>query len=264
MNGLAGKVALVTGASRGIGLGVAKCLLRSGAQVVIAARNAETLDAAAESLADLGDVATAVTDVADPASVASAVQTTVDRFGSLDVLVASHGVLNHGTRMLEFDKAAWDETIAVNLTGVFLCGQAAARQMVEQGNGGRIVNISSLTAFASVPNEIAYEASKAGVEGVTRAMAVELAAYEITVNSVAPGWVRTEMVADMLDATGTRPCNALGRAAEPEEIGNAVTWLADPASSYMTGATIVIDGGQRIILTADPPDHEQLRTPTGS
>jgi NAD(P)-dependent dehydrogenase (short-subunit alcohol dehydrogenase family) len=249
--GLQGKVALVTGGGRGIGRGIARSLLEAGARVEIAARTEADLDETVGLLSPLGEIATRPCDVSDASSVRALVDDVVGRFGSLDILVCCHGIHNAERPFLELREQDWDRTIAVNLKGAFLCGQATARVMVEQGRGGRIVNVSSINALASEPDCSDYNASKGGLNALTRSMAFDLGRFGITVNVIAPGWVRSPMSAPYLSEeilTGKQVMNLVRRVGEPEDIGTTVVWLADPGSSYVTGATIVVDGGQSAML----------------
>lgn len=248
---LEGRVAVVTGAGRGIGRGVAGTLLAEGARVVVASRTASDLDETVSLLSDSGEVVAHPTDVSDPDSVRSLVDATLARFGALDVLVCSHGVYDADSPFLEITLEQWDGTVAINLRGAFLCGQGAARAMIDGGRGGRIVNISSINGLGSEPACADYNASKAGLLGLTRSMAIDLASQGITANVIAPGWIRTPMSAPYLTddvLSGKQTFNPVGRVGEPQDIGGAVAWLADPATSYVTGATIVIDGGQTAML----------------
>jgi len=247
-----GQVAVVTGGGRGIGRGVARSLLEAGARVVVAGRSEGPLDETAELLSPLGSISRITCDVSQPQSVAGLIAGVVERHGGVDILVCSHGVLNAGHSLLEYPVDLWDETIAINLKGTFLVSQAAAQAMVRDGRKGRIINVSSIVAVASAPNEVAYDASKGGVEALTRAMALDLAPHAITVNSVAPGWIRTPMIEPMMTPEVERTCNPLRRFGEPEHVGSAVVWLADPSSSQVTGATIFVDGGQRAALAGNP------------
>ncbi len=248
---LQGKVALVTGGGRGIGRGVAQSLLEAGARVEVTSRTAADLDETVELLSPLGEIAALTCDVSEAASVHALVADVLARFGSLDVLVCSHGVHNAERPFLEMREEDWDRTIAINLKGTFLCGQAAAGVMVERGTKGRIINVSSINALASEPSCADYNASKGGVNALTRSMAFDLGRHGITVNVVAPGWVRSPMSAPYLTEeilTGRQVMNIVRRVGEPEDIGTTVVWLADPGSSYVTGATIVVDGGQSAML----------------
>jgi NAD(P)-dependent dehydrogenase (short-subunit alcohol dehydrogenase family) len=199
----------------------------------------------------LGEIAARPCDVSDGASVRALIDEVLSRFGGLDILVCSHGVYDAERPFLELEEEDWDRTIAINLKGAFLCGQAAARVMVERGVKGRIINISSINALAAEPACADYNASKGGINALTRSMAFDLGRYGITANTIAPGWVRSPMSAPYLSEeilTGRQVVNLVRRIGEPEDIGGAVVWLADPATSYVTGATIVVDGGQTAML----------------
>jgi len=248
---LEGQVALVTGGGRGIGRGVAKKLLQEGARVEVASRTASDLEETLGLLSEDGEIAARACDVSDADAVRKLVDDIQSRFGSLDILVCSHGVYNADVPFLELTEDAWRRTISVNLTGAFLCGKAAAQAMVERGRGGRIVNVSSINALASEPQCADYNASKGGLHSLTRSMAIDLARHGITVNVVAPGWIRSPMSAPYLTEdilSGRQTFNLVRRVGEPEEIGGVVAWLADPDTTYVTGATIVVDGGQTAML----------------
>jgi NAD(P)-dependent dehydrogenase (short-subunit alcohol dehydrogenase family) len=224
LGALDGKVAVVTGGARGIGLGIAEVLLREGALVAVASRTQSDLDAAAERLSNTGRFMTVRCDVSSAVEVdelfhqASALQ------GPVEVLVCSHGVVRY-VPFLELTEEQWDSTLGINLKGCFLCGQAAARAMVQTGRGGRIVFVSSINGLAAEPESSDYSASKAGIHLLARGMACDLAAAGITVNVVAPGWIRSPMSAPFLTdeiLTGRKRFNPVGRVGEPHDIGNAV------------------------------------------
>jgi 3-oxoacyl-[acyl-carrier protein] reductase len=248
---LEGSVAIVTGAGRGIGREVAVVLAEDGARVVVASRTAAELFELVEVLTARGlEVAACPCDVSRATSARSLVAWTRERFGTPDILVCAHGV---GTErpFLQLTQEQWEETLAINLTACFLVGQAAARAMVGSGRKGRIVFVSATNALASEPHVTDYDASKAGLHGLTRSMAVELGPRGITVNAVAPGWVRTSLTEPFLTEellSGRQVVNPVGRIGEPADIARAVAWLVHPASSYVNGSVIVVDGGQSAML----------------
>lgn len=243
---LDGRVAVVTGASRGIGRSIALALAAAGADVALAGRDVARLDAVAGQIRDSGRSALAVpTDVTDRARVDALVARTVDELGGLDIVVNNSGVVS-SLPLLEVSDEEWDRVLDTNLRGVFLVTRAAGRHLVEQGSG-KVVNIASNFAFKGVAGHAAYCASKAGVVAFTRAMAVEWARYGVQVNALAPGYVETDLNADVRadpDAAErivrSVPARRMGRA---DEFGPWVVLLASPASDYMTGETVTIDGG---------------------
>jgi NAD(P)-dependent dehydrogenase (short-subunit alcohol dehydrogenase family) len=248
---LEGKAAIVTGGGRGIGRGIARRLVELGASVVVASRTAADVEETRSQLAALGTVEAVACDVSDRAAAKRLVVTTRDRFGSLDMLVCSHGVYDADTPFLDMTEEHWDRTLSINLDGIFVLSQAAARVMVADKAAGRLVFISSINGLASEPNCCDYNTSKAGVHGFARSIAYDLAPHAITVNVVAPGWVRSPMSAPYLSEdvlTGRQRFNMTGRVGEPEDIAGAVAWLVDPSSSYVTGTVIPVDGGQAAML----------------
>jgi NAD(P)-dependent dehydrogenase (short-subunit alcohol dehydrogenase family) len=248
---LDGKVAIVTGAGRGIGRATAMLLAEEGARVVAASRTASELEELAEVLRARGrDVVAQVCDLSSVASVASLVARTRECFGEPDILVCSHGIAAERP-FLELTQEQWEQTLAVNLSGCFLAGQAAARAMVDAGRPGRIVFVSAINALASEPYVTDYDASKAGLHGLTRSMALALGPRSITVNAVAPGWVRTSITEPYLTdglLSGRQVVNPVGRIGEPADVARAVAWLVHPASSYVNGSVVVVDGGQTAML----------------
>ncbi len=247
--GLEGKVAIVTGGSRGIGRSAVAALLREGASVMVASLRAASVDAAVKELAPLGPVEGMPCDVALEEDVVRLVRGTTRRFGRLDVMVANAGVSDPYRNLIEMAAAEWDRMIAIHMRGTFLCGREAARAMREGGRPGRIVTVSSTSAFECDPEGGSYNAAKAGIVGLTRSMAIDFAAWGIRVNSVAPGWIHTDMTTGDLPPRGTPIENlgALRRAGDAEEVAAAIVFLASDACDFMTGTTLFVDGGQTIV-----------------
>ena len=238
-------VVLVTGASRGIGRAIALALGTSGYRVIVNYRNnAEQADALCSEIAAAGGVATALQgDVAKPQDV-EAMSAHLQRGNIfIDVLVNNAGVLRDALFVMMSD-AQWDEVIDTNLKGVFLMSRAIVRGMIEK-RCGKIINIVSISGLIGTPAQANYAASKGGVIAMTRSMAKELARYGITVNAVAPGFVETDMLAEMNERQRTEMLKLvpMKRAAQPEEVANLVQFIASDACSYMTGQTLVLDGG---------------------
>lgn len=244
---LAGKVALVTGGARGIGLAVARAFSREGAAVVIADINGDGAKDAAAQLKQSGAQALAIAvDVADPASVQAMIAAISEAFGRLDILVNNAGV-GGNTPFLETSLADWNRIIGINLTGAFLVAQACAREMVRVG-GGKIVNIASLSGQRGGDGRAAYGSAKAGLELLTKVMAVELAGHNINVNNIAPGAIETEMAKFAHDQATRAAYNYLipmTRYGTPEEIADAAIFLCSDESRYVHGHTLNVDGGFR-------------------
>jgi NAD(P)-dependent dehydrogenase (short-subunit alcohol dehydrogenase family) len=248
MTDLAGQRVLVTGGSRGIGRAVARGFAAAGA--VVAVHYRADRDAARATLAGLPGEGhlTVAGDIADPDAVARMVDEAAGALGGIDILVNNAGVyLAHGLADLSYRewRAAWDRTLAVNLTGPANVTFCVAQRMIRAGNGGRIVNISSRGAFRGEPGFPAYGASKAGLNSFGQSLAQELAPHRIYVTTVAPGFVATDMARPHLDGPGgdaIRAQSPLGRAAEPEEIARLVVFLAAPGTEYATGAIVDANG----------------------
>ena len=238
-------------AAAGSAAGIARRLVELGATVVVASRTAADVEETRSQLRELGTVEAAPCDVSDRVAARRLVTETRERYGSLDVLVCSHGVYDADSPFLELTDEQWDRTLGINLGGSFVLGQAAAQTMVRDGVGGRIVFVSSINGISSEPVCADYNASKSGLHGLARSMAYDLAPHGITVNVIAPGWVRSPMSAPYLSddvLTGKQRFNMVGRVGEPEDIAGAVAWLVHPASTYVTGAVIAVDGGQTAML----------------
>ena len=241
---LAGRVALVTGGNSGIGRAIALAFRQAGARVAIGGRRAERNAAVAAELGS--DAAAFELDVRDESSVERTVAAVASRFGRLDILVNNAGVVNRKS-VLDLERAAWENVLAVNLTGPFLCTKHAGRLMKAQGSG-KIINISSIWGLVAPSKglQVAYTASKHAVIGLTRVNAVELAAYGIQVNSIAPGYYGTEMTAEL---KGTPLEQAIKRRAPSGQLGDTAqlaataVYLASSASDHVTGVCIPVDGG---------------------
>lgn len=252
MNALEGQVAIVTGAGRGIGRGIAEELLLAGAMVVISQRSAEELHQVAKELGELGTVSAFVCDVSQRDEAQALSDHALSVFGRLDIMVANAGTSSYSP-FLDMKEEDWDRVLGVNLKGAYLCGQAAAQRMAAAGNGGRIVLISSICASAAEPNSAPYTVSKGGVSALAKAMAVDLAPHRITVNAIAPGWIHSTSTSaitpePLLTGEEPFPLNPLGVIGQPRQIGNTVVWLASAGASFTTGSVITVDGGQTSIL----------------
>jgi NAD(P)-dependent dehydrogenase (short-subunit alcohol dehydrogenase family) len=245
---LAGQVAVITGGAQGIGFGAARRLAADGAHVVLFDRDGEAAEKAAAALKGEGSDASArEVDVTDEHSVGNGVQWTLSTAGQIDVLVNNAGIYPH-TPFEELTLSEWRRVLAVNLDGTFLCAHAVYPHMKERGSG-RIINVSSATFFIGYPEMTAYIASKAGIVGFTRALASEAGPHGITVNCVTPGLIETEGAMDE-DPTGELfeeiiGGQAVGRRGRPEDIAEAIAYLASPAASFITGQTVNVDGGHR-------------------
>jgi glucose 1-dehydrogenase len=255
---LKGKVAVVTGAGRGIGRGCALRFAAEGASVVVADLDEKGAAETVRAIEGAGGKAKfARTDIGDAAQVAAMVRTAVDAYGRLDVSLNCAGVIPlAGSDVLETSEAEWGKVIAINLTGAFLVGQAAAREMVTNGSGS-IINIASVAAVMAMGNQAAYVASKAGVNGLTKALAIGLAHRGVRVNAIGPGSIETDMMgAVMADPEGFTRVMArtpLHRLGQPEDIASVATFLASDDSGYITGQTIYVDGGRLALNHVMPP-----------
>ena len=242
---LDGRVAVVTGAARGIGQAIAELLANQGANVVIADLQYETALATAESIAATTNRKTYAlpVNVADSESVRNLIDQTLKQFDRLDILVNNAGI-TRDMLIMRMDESDWDIVINVNLKGAFNCSKAAIRQMMKQ-RYGRIINISSVSGQVGQIGQTNYSASKAGLIGFTKALAREVASRQITVNAIAPGFIPTALTNELAPDLKEMIIKAtpLGRMGKPEEIASAVVFLASEEAAYITGQVLAVDGG---------------------
>lgn len=254
---LHGSVALVTGGAMGIGQAIASRLAEAGAAVMLADLNDEAVRHAATDIVAQGGTAAAIrTDVRNPLDVDAAVRETVTTFGHLDILVNNAGVFPFAAA-LHITAAQWDHVLTTNLGGSFFCAQVAARQMIAQGRGGRIVNIASVASFRPSGNLAHYDASKAGLVMLTKSLALELGQHQITVNAISPGEIDTpgaRAVGDTLnqeDGVAVADMASpqflaripLGRLGVPDDVATVALFLVSGAANYLTGSCLLVDGG---------------------
>jgi 3-oxoacyl-[acyl-carrier protein] reductase len=243
---LEGRVALVTGASQGIGHACALALAREGASVAVAARNREKLDELVAEIAAAGGKSAAfvvVMDVSDEAQVKSGIKSALGQFGKIDILVNNAGI-TRDQLVMRMKRADWDAVLTTNLTSAYLCIQQVIGSMLKQ-RWGRIINITSVFGQMGQAGQANYAASKAGLIGLTMAMAREVASRNITCNAVAPGFIETSMTAVLSEEFKQNAVKSipLGRVGLPEDIANAVCFLASEEASYITGHVLNVNGG---------------------
>ncbi|RLL73492.1 glucose 1-dehydrogenase [Ochrobactrum soli] len=258
---LEGKVAIVTGAARGIGYAIAKRFLMDGASVVLSdIDNTATLQAV-KDLEQFGDARAMAADVGDKLDIHNLMTYTVTNLGEIDILVNNAGIV-HKADFLDLKEEDFDRVMRVNLKGAFLCGQAVAKRMVARveagGEAGTIINMSSINAIFGLPDQLAYSVSKGGLSQLTRTMAVALAKWGIRVNAIGPGSIQTDMLSAVnTDAEARKTIlsrTPLGRIGDPAEIASIASFLASRDASYITGQTIYADGGRLpLSYLAEPP-----------
>jgi 2-deoxy-D-gluconate 3-dehydrogenase len=249
MSVLAGRVALVTGAGRGLGRAIARAVGRAGAAVACAARSRDQVDAAAAEIEAAGARALALAlDVTRTDQITAAVEEAEARLGPIDILVNNAGITLE-RKTVELTDEEWDSVLATNVTAMFRCARAVAPGMIRRGHG-KVINVGSMYGVIGVARYAAYCASKAAVDGLTRSLAVEWARHGIQINCLAPGYMNTDIPRAALADERTRalflskvPARRIG---EPGEVGALAVYLASPASDFMTGQTLYLDGGQTI------------------
>jgi glucose 1-dehydrogenase len=257
---LSGKVAVITGAARGIGRACAGRFLEDGCKVVISDVDVDSLERTAGELGHQHNLRTVACDVARRADVDAVVATAVKEFGGLDIMVNNAGVARNQD-LLDISEKDFDDIIAINLKGAFFGVQAAARQMIAQGGGGVIINMSSVNALLAIPTLATYAISKGGMKQLTSVAAVALAPHNIRVVAVGPGTILTDMVATAIFNSEAARQSVLsrtpvGRGGEPAEVAAVVAFLASDDASYITGQTIYPDGG-RLVLNYTVPVKEK-------
>lgn len=249
MGKLEGKVAIVTGGTRGIGFGIVEKFLAEGAKVALFGSRQETVDTALEKIKQNNPEAPVMglhPALTDPDEIAAAFKSVVDTFGSLDILANNAGT-DSCTKLVDYTLEEFQKVMRLNVEATFVCSQAAARIMTEQGTGGAIINTSSMVSIYGQPAGCAYPTSKFAVNGLTKSLARELAPHKIRVNAVAPGVTHTDMV-DALPREVIEPLIKtipLGRMGEPEDIANAFAFLASDEASYISGDVLSVDGLSR-------------------
>ncbi len=244
---LKNKVAIITGSQRGIGLGIAEEMAKEGANVVISDLDQNNCEQVCQTLQKKYNIKTLAVkcDVSKKKDVDNLIEQTIKKFKRIDILVNNAGIVRFGP-LLQKTEQDWDATLDINLKSVFLCTQAAAKYMIKQ-NSGKIISIASIAGIVGFENISDYCASKGGIINLTKELALELAKYNINVNAIAPGVIETKMTEGMLkDANSRKNLLAqtpLGRVGQPQDIGKAAVFLASEDANFITGHTLVVDGG---------------------
>ncbi|MEM1047549.1 MAG: SDR family oxidoreductase [Pseudomonadota bacterium] len=258
---LENKTVIVTGAAKGIGYAAARRCVEDGAKVVVADIDEDAGHAAEEDLRKLGEATFVHGDVSERLDVRNIMAATIDAYGEIDALVNNAGIV-HGADFLELEEADFDRVLKVNLKGMFLCGQAIARHMVDrvkdEGPAGAIVNMSSVNAVFAIPNQVPYTISKGGVNQLTKVMALSLAEYGIRVNAIGPGSIATDLLKAAVSDPDARDRilsrTPMRRVGEPKEIAGVVAFLLSDDAAYITGQTIYADGGRLPLNYTVPVD----------
>lgn len=243
---LAGKTAVVTGGKRGIGRGIALMFGQAGANVAICSRGGDELEAVAQQIRQLGGRSLAIrADISRKSDVVEMARRVIAEFGAIDILVNNAGQIGWGQPLLELGEDDWDRIVGTNLKGCLFCSQVIGAEMAKR-QAGVIINIASIAAHAAIPGVGAYCVSKAGIVMLTRVLALELAKFNVRVNAISPGWIKTEMNAEIrTDPEAERAITVTipqGRWGGPEDIARAALFLASDLSDYVTGQTISVDG----------------------
>lgn len=245
MGKLNGKTAIVTGASRGIGAEIAKYLAKEGARIAVnySGSQAKAEEVVNEIMANGGEAFAIQASVSDTESVSAMISETMNRYGSIDILVNNAGITRDNL-LMRMKENEWDDVINTNLKGVFLCTKAVSRQMMKQ-RAGRIINISSVVGVSGNAGQANYVAAKAGVIGLTKTTAKELASRNINVNAIAPGFITTEMTDELSEEVKNQMLTQipLAKLGSPEDVAKAVVFLASEDSNYITGQTLHVNGG---------------------
>lgn len=249
---LSGKTALITGSSRGLGFALAKGLAQAGAHIVVNARSCQAVDDAVKQLQQEGYQSSALSfDVTHLDDVSSAFETLDDQGRTVDILINNAGI-QHRQPLLELDLNNWQRVIDTNLTSAFLVGQQAAKRMIARGDGGKIINIGSLTSEAARATVAPYTAAKGGIKMLTKAMAAEWAVHQIQVNAIGPGYFVTDMNQALVDNAAfdkwVKQSNPSARWGRPEELVGTAVFLSSKASAYVNGQIIYVDGGWLSVL----------------
>lgn len=250
------RVAIVTGGGRGMGRAIASALADQGTRTVVASRTPADLEATAA--AGGGSILSFACDASVPEQVDALMEFTLKKLGAPDILVCAQGVYEGSKPAFDLSLEQFDRTMAINLTSCFYCAQSAGRAMRDAGKPGRIVFISSMNGLQSQTQAVDYDVSKAALLGLARALAVEWAPVDITVNAIAPGWVRTAMSEDELEHLEGEGLimNPVGKVGTPEQIAKAALWLTDGDNEFVTGTTVTVDGGQTAMLPLPwKPEH---------